>query len=457
MPTFSSLNTAYSGLSAQRRVLDITAHNVANAATPGYHRQRADLISLGKQPVSGVFSGTSQTYGVDIAGISRSYDGMLAARAMREGATKSATDLTNTTMSTIEGIFPEPTDLGLAHQLDVFWASWTDVANDPGSAAARTQLLENAATLTDSLHRTSADLQNVADAAVARMNVVAAEVNGLSSQIAELNRAINATPEGNLDMLDQRDQLMARMSQLTGATSTEHANGEIDVYIAGRNIVSGTITQQVDGTTGTLTWVNGGQPVNPTSGEAAAITATLTDIVPRYKTLLDGVASSLVTTVNTVHSAGYDQSSTTGRNFFDPANLTADTISLSIDVAGLPANVAAGAPVMPGPTAPGVLDGEQARLLARLADSATGADTKYQQLITGLAVETKAAKNRAEIQDQVAVNASRDADSVGAVSIDEEMTNLIAAQRGFEANARILTAVDEMIGYLIERTGLAGR
>lgn len=457
MPTFSSLNTAYSGLSAQRRALDITAHNVANAATPGYHRQRADLVSLGRQPVSGVFSGLSQTYGVDIAGISRSYDGMLAARAMREGASEASAELTNTTMSTIEGIFPEPTDLGLAHQLDVFWASWTDVANDPGSAAARTQLLENAKTLTDSLHRTSADLQNVADAAVTRMNVLATEVNDLSGQIADLNRSINATPEGNLDMLDQRDVLMARMADLTGATSVAHANGEIDVYIGGRNIVSGTITQDVDGTTGTLTWVNGGQPVNPTSGEAASIGATLTDVVPRYTTLLDGVASTLVTTVNAVHTLGYDQSSTTGRTFFDPANVTAATISLSADVAGQPANIAAGAPVMPGPTAPGVLDGEQARLLAQLADSATGADTKYQQLITGLAVETKSAKNRAEIQAQVATNATRDADSVGAVSIDEEMTNLIAAQRGFEANARVLTAVDEMIGYLIERTGLAGR
>lgn len=457
MPSFSSLNTAFSGLNAQRRVLDITAHNVANAATPGYHRQRADLVSLGRKPVSGVFSGTSVTYGVDVQGVSRSYDVMLASRAMRETAGSTQADLTKTTMQTVEGIFPEPTDLGLAHQLDVYWASWTDVANDPGSAAARTQLLENAQTLTTNLHRSSADLQSVADASVVRMGVLATEVNDIASQIANLNKSINATPEGNLDMLDQRDQLMGKMAQLTGATFRQTDNGEIDVYIGGRNIVAGTVTQQVDGTTGTLTWVNGGNPVNPPSGEAASITATITDVIPRYKALLDGVASTLVTTVNAVHSVGYDQTGTTGRNFFDPANLTANSISLSTDVAGQPANIAAGAPVLPGPTAPGVLDGEQARIIAQLADSATGADTKYQQMITGLAVETRSASNRSEIQSQVADNANRDADSVGAVSIDEEMTNLIAAQRGFEANARVLTAVDEMIGYLIERTGLAGR
>jgi flagellar hook-associated protein 1 FlgK len=173
--------------------------------------------------------------------------------------------------------------------------------------------------------------------------------------------------------------------------------------------------------------------------------------------MLDDVASTLVTTVNAVHSVGYDQSSTTGRNFFDPANLTAATISLSADVLGQPANIAAGAPVLPGPTAPGVLDGEQARRIAALADQATGADTKYQSLITSLAVETRAASSRADIQDRVADTAIRDRDSVGAVSVDEEMTSLVMAQRAFEANARVITAVDEMLGFLIERTGTVGR
>jgi flagellar hook-associated protein 1 len=96
-------------------------------------------------------------------------------------------------------------------------------------------------------------------------------------------------------------------------------------------------------------------------------------------------------------------------------------------------------------------------LIAALADSATGPDTKYQSMITTLAVETRSATGRAAIQEQVADNAIRDADSVGSVSIDEEMAALTAAQRAFEANARVITAVDEMLGFLIERTGVVGR
>jgi flagellar hook-associated protein 1 FlgK len=173
--------------------------------------------------------------------------------------------------------------------------------------------------------------------------------------------------------------------------------------------------------------------------------------------MLDGVASQLVTSVNALHTAGYDQAGTTGRNFFDPANLTAGTIRLSADVLGQPANVAAGAPVLPGPVAPGPLDGEQARQIAALAESASGADAQYQSLVTTLSLETRAARSRFDIQEQVADTAMRDAASVGSVSIDEEMVALTTAQRAYEANARVMTAIDEMLGFLIERTGVVGR
>jgi flagellar hook-associated protein 1 FlgK len=231
----------------------------------------------------------------------------------------------------------------------------------------------------------------------------------------------------------------------------------VDVTVNGRPIVSATTAFDLDGTTGTLVFQSDGLPVGPTSGEAASLSATITDVVPRYRALLDDVANTLVTTVNAVHSVGYDQAGTTGRTFFTPAGVTAATISLSTDVVGQPSHVAAGAPVLPGPTAPGPLDGEQARLMAALADSATGADSKYHAMITGLAVETRGATQRAEIQDQVAESAIRDADSVGAVSIDEEMAGLVAAQRAFEASARVFTVIDEMLQTLIERTGVVGR
>jgi flagellar hook-associated protein 1 len=205
---------------------------------------------------------------------------------------------------------------------------------------------------------------------------------------------------------------------------------------------------------GELQWARGGQPVGPSSGQAAALAATINTIVPNYTTALDGVASKLVGAVNALHVTGYDQNGATGNDFFDPAGVTAATITLSTDVAGQPANIAAGAP---GPPLPGALDGEQARAIANLAEAATGPDSSYHAMIASLAVETGAASRRADLQGQVADTAREQADSFGAVSLDEEMANLTAAQRAFEASGRVLTAVDDMLAFLIERTGLVGR
>ena len=458
MPNISSLYTPFSGMNAQRRVMDLVGHNIANASTPGYHRQRAELRAVASQ-VAGVFAGSNaRTYGVDVIGVSRSYDQLLENRAVREDAGRSAASMLSSTLARIEGVFPEPSDFGIAGQLDAFWGAWSDLSSQPGALSARTQLLESTTTLATTLRRTAGDLTSLRASAIERVASVAIDVNDLATQVASMNERIVANPEAALDLLDQRDQLVGALARLTGATARPAPGGQVDVYIGGRAIVSGSVALALasDGT-GTLLWAADNQAVGAPSGEAATLAQTITDLVPRYLSALDDVAATLVTQVNAVHFAGYDQAGTTGHNFFDPAGATAATIGLSVDVAGNPAGIAAGAPVFPGPVAPGALDGEQARAIALLADGTTGADSKYDALITGLAVETRAASRRASIQEQIADVTQREAESVGAVSLDEEMANLTAAQRAFEAAARVLTAVDEMLGILIERTGIVGR
>ncbi|MGH9134080.1 MAG: flagellar hook-associated protein FlgK [Ilumatobacteraceae bacterium] len=457
MPNISSLNTGLSGMNAQRRAMDLIGHNVANAATPGYHRQRAELRGVGA-PINGLFSGAGvRPYGVEVIGVSRSYDALLAARAVREQASSAFAELSSTTLSRIEGLFPEPTDVGIAHQLHELWSGWTDVANDPGSLASRTQLLERASSLVSSLHRTAADIAGVRATAIDRVSTLAAETNGLAAEVAALNAQIASTPSAAHDLLDRRELILTELAALTGAQARSTERGQVDVYIGGRAIVTGTVSHAIVANAGTLEWAIDGQSVNAAAGEAAALFGTITDVAPRYTALLDQVAATLVAEVNALHVAGYDQNGVTGRNFFDPAGVTAATIELSVDVAGTPANIAAGEPQFPGPTAPGSLDGEQARAIAALADSAGGADARYRALIAGLAVETRGAIRRAEIQAQVTDAAISDAESVGSVSIDEEMANLVGAQRAYEASARFLTVVDELLGVLIERTGVVGR
>ena len=448
MPNISSLNTPLSAMRAQRQILDVTARNIANATTPGYHRQRVELATPG---TSGI-SGSGGNAGVDVSRVSRSADDLIIARATREEAGRSAADATAATLARIESLFPEPTDHGLAAQLDDYWGSWSSVANDPGNQTARSSLLSKASTLVNSLRRGVEDLTAVSDAAKTRMTGIAGEVNDLTARIVTFNQTIAGQADPSADLLDQRDQLVAKLTNLTGALTQVTGTGEVNVFIGGRQVVAGTFAAQLQAPSGTLQF-DDGQAVLMTSGEGASVAATINDVVPRYLSALDDIANTLVTSVNTMHAAGYGQDGVTGRNFFDPAGTTAATIAISSDVAGQPSLLAAGAPKLPGPTAPGALDGNQARLIAALASSATGASTRYQTMISGMAIESRSAQQRAEVQGTIADNAVKEADSVGSVSIDEEMTQMMEAQRAFQAASRVLSTVDEMLSFLIERTG----
>jgi flagellar hook-associated protein 1 FlgK len=304
----------------------------------------------------------------------------------------------------------------------------------------------------NSLRRGVEDLTAVSDAAKTRMTGIANEVNDLTARIVTFNQTIAGLTDPSADLLDQRDQLVAKLTNLSGALTQVTGTGEVNVFIGGRQVVAGTFAAQLQAPSGTLQF-DDGQAVLMTSGEGASVAATINDVVPRYLSALDDIANTLVTSVNTMHAAGYGQDGVTGRNFFDPAGTTAATIAISSDVAGQPSLLAAGAPKLPGPTAPGALDGNQARLIAALASSATGASTRYQTMISGMAIESRSAQQRAEVQGTIADNAVKEADSVGSVSIDEEMTQMMEAQRAFQAASRVLSTVDEMLSFLIERTG----
>ena len=158
--------------------------------------------------------------------------------------------------------------------------------------------------------------------------------------------------------------------------------------------------------------------------------------------------ATLVNEVNAVHRQGYDIDGNTGLDFFDPAGTTITSLALSADVAGQPDRLAAGAPVLPGPTAPGLFDGGQAQILGDLAVDGT-ADSAYRSFVSRIGVDTNASARRAVSTQQIADRALDEAESVSGVSLDEEMANMMAAQRGFEASARVLNVVDEMLQTVI--------
>jgi flagellar hook-associated protein 1 FlgK len=244
--------------------------------------------------------------------------------------------------------------------------------------------------------------------------------------------------------------------------------GVMDVFLAGSPLVTnnkafalqvaetGPMAPPLDGAGFNrveIQWAIDGSPAQVTEGKVGGMLAGANVHLPQAMVELNNVVATMVNDVNSLHSTGQglDTVNDVNLNFFDPAGTTALTVALSADVAGQPSRIALAA------SGAGALDGSVAQQLAALAGSPTGADAVYQQMVGRIGVATQTAQRRESIQEAM-VQAADDARmSVSGVSLDEELTSMVQSQRAYEAAARLLTTVDQMLDTLINRTGVVGR
>jgi flagellar hook-associated protein 1 FlgK len=454
--SFSGLSTALTGLSANRRGLDVTAQNIANANTEGYTRQRIDFQALGgtvDPALWSTFSGAGD--GVGVTDVTRMRDAFLDARNQTEHGNAGFLTNEKSVYGQIEQMIIEPSDNGLQAQLSDVWASWHDVGNNPGDLAARATLLEQTKTVTTSLNTRHDELSALFGASYDQLRQLTVDVNNTAGQIAGLNAALTRASTVGLpanELADQRDQLVLHLADLTGGTALRHDNGTVDVLIGGSALVSGTSTRTlaVIGSAGLdsqsnapvgLQWTDHNLPATLPNGQMGSVLQSLTTTIPHYSGQLDQVAAALANTVNAQHAQGYDLSGTAGGPFF--SGTTAATIRVAISD---PAKIAAAG--TPG----GNLDGGNAAAIAGLAAAPAGADLTYRQLVADLGATTSSINQRAGIQLALSNNAEAAVASASGVSLDEEMTNMIMYQRGYEAAARVVSTVDSVLDTLINHT-----
>lgn len=467
MTTFSGLSTALSGLQAARRGLDVTGQNIANANTDGYTRQRVQQQSLGAPEMPAlwsVYSGAGS--GVEVTDIVRLSDEFLTARARGESGTLAQLTGRQQTLAGVESVFGEPGDTGVASQLSDLWAAWHDVANRPGDLAARAQLLSRTSTAADGLRAAHLKLDAQWTATREQLSVSVESINTTAANVAELNQAILRSTLAGVpvnELRDQRDQLIDRLAQATGAVARAAENGTIDVYLGGIALVRGDQAETLTLTGATsmsdlrsgnspapsVTWASTGSPV-VLGGDAGARVEALGTTIPGYADALDTVAIALRDAVNAAHTAGYDLDGNAGTAMFSATATARDIQGLITD----PRRVAASSqPPSPTPS----LDGSNASALAEVGRSAASPDAVYRQLVVGIGAAAETANRRLEIQNTVSGQSSAARESAAGVNVDEEMVNLLSYQRAYEAAARVITTIDEALDVLINRTGLVGR
>jgi flagellar hook-associated protein 1 FlgK len=446
--SFSGLTNALSALNAARYGLDVTGQNISNANTPGYVRQRADIVE------SGPAAGVAQMYATQrpdstasATSTSRLNDPVIDMRARSEHGRNGYLQTSASTMSSVEGLFNEPSNNGLSEQLNDFWNSWASVANNPGDSAARNVVLQKAAGVAGTLTQTSAALGRISQSLTDSASSAVTQINNATTALAKLNGSIavnNATGTPNNQLLDQRDSLMMSLSDLAGAQSSINADGTATVTIGGQNVVSSTVATSVS-TNAANQIVVGGAVAATAGGSLQGYLDGLSTTIPNYQAKLDSVAAALASTTNTAQAAGFDLNGNAGGPLFSGS--TASTIAVAVtDPKALAASGTPG----------GNLDASVALSMSQLGNAATGPDASYRSLVGSMATESQSVAQQASVQQSVTTSVDGIAQSSSGVSIDEETTNLLTYQRAYQAASRVMTTVDQMLDTLINHTGVVG-
>ncbi|MBF0352264.1 MAG: flagellar hook-associated protein FlgK [SAR324 cluster bacterium] len=314
MPALNAaLNMGHKALSAQQRAISTTGHNIANMNTDGFTRQRSETIS--EKPASDGSGG-----GVRSGFVKQIYDRFAQQKILQEKPKNGVYDSREKFLQKIEVVFSEMEGAGLRKTLNDFWDSWSLLANQPESDAARAKVRDRGDALSARFRMMHNELTTIRNEANGRIAGVVSEVNNLAKQIAELNhnisRAEMAGQKAN-DARDERNQLLEDMSGLADINWFEGEDGAIQVLIGDHwplvhkgttNLLS---TSQNGGETGMFsiegTGSNGSKhdlTNSFRSGELKEVMTIRDHTTVEYLQQLDDMAFGLAHRINRLHATG---------------------------------------------------------------------------------------------------------------------------------------------------------
>jgi flagellar hook-associated protein 1 FlgK len=444
--TFFGLQQTLRGLLAHQRAMDVTGHNITNANTEGYSRQEAIMAPATAYDIeAGLLTdggGAQLGAGVDIQAFRRIRDGFLDLQFRAQSLRLGEYEATTSGLAQIEDGLSEPGTTGISAQLDKFWSSWSAVANAPETLATRQALVEQAKTLAGSIKDLDARITQVTAQMSAEYTSItgpSGDVRSMADEIAKLNQAIKfAVADGDQpnDLLDRRDNIVDKLSSLAQVSVTNLANGAIQVNFGDA------AAPLVDDNA--VTWP---QTLTAPGGKLGALITMTKPLLPApagtfasYRADLNAFAKRLADDVNAIHNPGG-----TGTNFFTYGAAGTEAASIAVNVA---------ATAVRSGTAATAGGNDIAIAIAKLRGTAP--DQGYQSLVARIGSDVRNA-DRLEQNASVLTSAIEDRrQSTSGVSMDEEMSNLIRYQRGYQASARAMNSVDEMLDQLINRTGRVG-
>ena len=511
--TFMGLETSKKGLFVQQSALYTTGHNISNANTEGYTRQRVNMQATAGFPHPGLnspqYPGLMGT-GVEATSVQRIRDEFIDRQYRQETNKLGYWESTTKSISQMEDMMTEPSEFGINQAFTDFWKAMEDVIGDPKDTAARQVMISKGQSLTESFNYMDTQLKLIQGNIGNEIDVVTKEVNSILKQIADLNKQIQAVePNAYVpnDLYDARDVLLDKLNDIipvsisfekSGGNALAIAEGSMTVtfkpadgsaaieLVKGKdhailqtldtadNAIDGEIDNadtngyfefkevSVIGIGGATSQINYSQ-FEASKGKLVALIDSYghsdgKGTYPEMLAQLDLLANEFATAFNTQHKLGADLNGDMGEDFFITNNATGTAITARNISVGITKPEKLAVSDTPNEESNNKNMLALAALQSTLQGNLQGGtfQTFYKSLIGELGVKGQQATTLEFNSTTLRLQIENNRASHNSVSLDEEMTNMITFQQAYNANARMITVVDEILDKIINGMGRVG-
>lgn len=494
---FYGFEIAKTGLYTSQKAISVTGHNIANANTVGYTRQRLVTESIdpygGHSRLAPTLSGAVGG-GVTVQLLDQVRNEYVDRELRRENASMGQWQTHTQELGFVEKLLDETSESSISSALGDFFNSLSVFSLDPVNKEKRTNVQQNAIKLTETFNHYSKQLTELQGSMNESMQVTVNQINDLVTSIADYNKQIFAyelSGEQANDIRDKRGVLLDELSKLVNIEYSENSDGQLSVSVEGVKLVDHTTTtllEAVPDQTGAVSGESGfysiyyegtTTPFAYSDGQLEAYRimrdgSTVDEIgIPRLLDNLNTLARGLVEEFNAVHQTGFTMPdgtnpSQTGIDFFEVpagglADVNAGNFSLSTEVLDNVWNIAA-SDVFIDLSQANSQQGNN-KIALKIFELTTSNDLSsvgnfesfLNSVIVEVAIESSHCINMAQSQSCICQNLENRRQSISGVSMDEEMTQLITYQHSYSAASRMITAIDEALDVLINGTGKVGR
>jgi flagellar hook-associated protein 1 len=461
---FGLLNMAGQSLSVEQEATVVTGQNLANVNNPAYADQQLQIQAATPLQTTIGQEGT----GVEAVSITQTWDSLLNSQITSEDSVTGSLNSQQSALQQAEAYLNEElsgssstssttsSPDGLAADLSNFFGSLQTLTTNATSIPDRQAVVQAAQQLTQQFNQVSSGLATVTtDLNTSIQNDVASSNQDLT-QIASLNQQIVlAQARGGTanDLIDERQQTIEDLAGKVNLTTSNQANGAVNVSIGGVTMVSGGTTPDSLGT-----YTNGsgqlmiqaqtaGTPLTLSGGSIEGSITARDGTVATLQSSLDTLATQLIGQFNTVYSSGYDLNGNSQPAFFTGTG--AANIGVNSTVVNDPSTFQASGSA----TATG--DNTVAVALANLAtQSLSGLNNQtlsanYAQTVGTFGSSLQSVNEQLANSTSVSQMLTSQRSSETGVDTDTEMTNLMQFQKAYEASAELVSTVNEMLQTVI--------